>query len=130
MLAPSVAARKQLNPVKEIDLLRLAGGIGGPVYGLSAFVLLGFGLGLVENGASPWSFDAFFVQYGLGAWLFSALVGLLYYDREFAGIEAAAERRPDDAEVRKRLRRYYRLGAFDSLVLVSAVFVMATKSFL
>ena len=127
LIALSIAARRQSDPAKEVDLVRLAGKVGGPVYGLAAWVLLGFGIGLVENGASPWSFDNFFVQFGLGAWLFSALVGVLYYSRELKGIEAAAGRGPGDPEVRMRLQRYYRVGMLDSLVLLAAVFVMATK---
>jgi uncharacterized membrane protein len=130
LIALSVAARKQGDPAKEVDLVRFAGRIGGPVYGLAAWVLLGFGIGLVENGASPWSFDNFFVQFGLGAWLFSGLVGGLYYGHELKGIEAAAERGPADPEVRMRLQRYYRVGTLDSLVLLAAVFVMSTKPFL
>ena len=124
----SMAARRQQQPAKEVDLALLAGKIGGPVYGLSAWVLLGFGFALVEN--RDWGYDDFFVQFGLAAWLFSAVVGMLYYSREIKGLAAAYERGPDDLEVRMRLTRFYRVGALDSLVLVGAVFVMSAKPWL
>lgn len=124
----SMFARRQADPAKEVDFALLAGKVGGPVYGLSSFVLLGFGFALVENG--NWGYDHFFVQYGLAVWLFSTVLGIFYYSRELKGIAAAFERGPDDPEVRMRLTRFYRVGALDSLVLVSAVFVMAAKPWL
>ena len=124
----SMFARRQGDPAKEVDFVRLAGQVGGPVYGLSAFVLLGFGFALVENG--NWGYDRFFVQFGLAAWLFSAALGILYYSREIKGLTTAYERGPEDLEVRMRLTRFYRVGALDSLVLLGAVFVMSAKPWL
>lgn len=124
----SMFARRQQETAKEVDFALLAGKVGGPVYGLSALVLLGFGFALVENG--NWGYDRFFVQFGLAAWLFSMVVGIFYYSRELKGLAAAYERGPEDIEVRMRLTRFYRVGALDSLVLITAVFVMAAKPWL
>lgn len=123
-----VAARKTSDPAQELVLVRLAGKIGGPFFGLAGMVLLGFGIALVEKG--NWSYDTFFVQFGFGVWAFSTLTGILYYGLEQRGIDAAAARSPDDPEVRRRLSRYYLVGMLDALVLVAAIFVMATKPFL
>jgi uncharacterized membrane protein len=127
LLLLSIAARKQRDTPEEIKLVVLAGKIGGPVYGSASWVLLGLGFALVENG--NWGYDQFFIQFGLAAWLFSTLIGILYYSREIKGLEAASERGPDDPEVRMRLNRYYRVGTIDALVLFVAVFVMTTKPF-
>ena len=124
----SMAARRQGETAKEVDFALLAGKIGGPVYGLSSFLLLGFGFALVENG--NWGYDRFFVQFGLAAWLFSAVLGIFYYSRELKGLAAAYERGPEDLEVRMRLTRFYRVGALDVAVLIAAVFVMSAKPWL
>jgi hypothetical protein len=125
--ALSIAARNRSDPAQELALVRLGGKIGGPFFGAFGFVLLGFGIALVERG--NWSYDRFFVQFGFGAWAFSALTGIFYYGWEQKGLDAAAAR-GDSSEVRRRLERYYWVGRLDGLVLVAAVFVMTAKPWL
>ncbi|HKP19240.1 MAG TPA: hypothetical protein VJT84_12225 [Gaiellaceae bacterium] len=126
--ALAIAARRAAGTPQELELVRLAGKIGGPFFGVAGLALIGFGIALVENG--NWGYDKFFVQFGFGAWAFSTLVGIFYYGREQKGIEATLARGADDPEVRRRLNRYYLVGRLDALVLVVAVFVMATKPWL
>jgi hypothetical protein len=128
LTALSIAARRQGDPAVELGLVRLASRIGGPFFGLSAWILLGFGFGLVENGG--WGYDHFFIEFGFGAWAFAVAVGALYYSREFRAIDAASTRGPDDLEVHMRLHRYYRIGMLNTVVVLAAVFVMATKPWL
>jgi uncharacterized membrane protein len=124
LIALAVAARAQRDPAQELTFVRLAGKIGGPFFGLAGLALIGFGIALVENG--NWGYDHFFIQYGFAAWGFSTLTGIFYYQTELKGIEAA-DAGGDDREVRRRLNRYYAVGRVDTLVLVVALFVMATK---
>lgn len=124
LVALSVAARAQRDPAQELALVRLGGKIGGPLFGFAGLALIGFGIGLVENG--NWGYDHFFVQFGFGAWAFSTLTGIFYYQTEQRGLDAATER-GDDADVRRRLNRYYRVGRLDTAVLAAGVFVMTTK---
>jgi uncharacterized membrane protein len=128
LFALAVAGRRQSDPEQELVLIRLAGKIGGPFFGFAGFALIGFGIALVENG--NWGYDKFFIDFGFGIWAFSTLVGTFYYGNAQKGIEAAAERGPDDPELRMRLDRYYLVGRLDTLGLVAAVFVMATKPWL
>jgi uncharacterized membrane protein len=128
LIALSMAARRQRDPEQEIDLVMFAGKIGGPVYGAASWILLGFGFALVQNG--HWGYDQFFVQFGLAVWLFSTVLGIVYYSREVKGLEAAAARGADDPEARMRLNRYYRVGTIDAAVLLAAVFVMSAKPWL
>lgn len=127
LAALAIAARKQDDPAQELALVRLGGKIGGPFFGVSGLVLLGFGFALVAEG--DWDWGEAFVIWGFAAWAFSLLTGIFYYGMEQRGLDAAAER-GDDAEVRRRLNRYYMVGRIDSLVLVSAVFAMSAKPFL
>jgi uncharacterized membrane protein len=127
LVALSLAARRQTDQAGEIALVRLAGSIGGPFFGSAALVLIGFGIALVEKG--HWGYDKAFITWGFVVWGFSTVTGIFYYGRAQKGIEAAAGR-GDDAEVRRRLDRYYLVSRLDALVLVSAVFAMAAKPFL
>jgi hypothetical protein len=126
--ALAIAGRSAADVSQELGLVRLAGKIGGPFFGFAGLALIGFGIALVENG--NWGYDTFFVQFGFGAWAFSTLVGIFYYGREQKGLDAAAARSLDDPEIRRRLNRYYLVGRLDTLVLVAAIFVMATKPWL
>ena len=128
LTALSFAARRQRDPEQEIDIVVLAGKLGGPVYGAASWILLGFGFALVQNG--DWGYDRFFVQFGLAAWVFSTVIGIFYYSREVKGLEAAAARGADDPEARMRLNRYYRVGTIDSAVLLAAISVMSAKPWL
>jgi uncharacterized membrane protein len=126
LVALSIAARRQSDPTQELALVRLGGKIGGPFFGFAGLALIGFGIALVQNG--HWHYDRFFVEFGFGAWAFSTVTGIVYYGLEQKGLDAAAER-GDTAEVRRMLERYYWVGRLDTLVLVAAIFVMATKPF-
>jgi uncharacterized membrane protein len=127
LFALSIAARAQRDPAQEIAFLRLAGKIGGPLFGSAGFALIGFGIALVENG--DWGYDHFFITFGFGIWALSTLLGIVFYGSQQKRIDAALER-GEDAAVRRQLDRYYWVGRLDLLGLVSAVFVMATKPFL
>ena len=50
LAALAIAARRQSNRDNELVLVRLGTAIGGPFFGASGLVLLGFGIALVENG--------------------------------------------------------------------------------
>ena len=125
LIALSVAAKKS-SPEQELSLVRLGTSIGGPFFGFAGLALIGFGIALVENG--HWGYDTFFVEFGFGAWAFSALVGIFYYESERKRMDAA-EARGDGAEVRRLLDRFHWVGRLDGLVLIVAIFVMAAKPF-
>jgi uncharacterized membrane protein len=127
LVALSLAARRQSDQAGEIALVRLAGTIGGPFFGTAGLVLIGFGIALVEKG--NWSYDKAFITWGFVVWGVSTVTGIFFYGREQKAIEAAAGR-GDDAEVRRRLNRYYLVGRLDALVLASAVFAMTAKPWL
>jgi uncharacterized membrane protein len=127
LAALAMAARRQSNQDNELALVRLGTTIGGPFFGASGLVLLGFGIALVEKG--NWGWDQAFVIWGLCAWAFSTFTGIGFYRRQQGRIEAARAR-GDNAAVRRALDVYYRVGRIDVLVLVSAVFAMATKPWL
>jgi uncharacterized membrane protein len=128
LFALGTAASRLRDPEKQLTLLRLSNVIGGPMFGISALVLLGFGIGLVENG--NWGYDRFFVQWGIGAFAVSSLIGVLFYGAQTKKIEAAAERGLNDPEFQLRVRRYSRVGTLDMLLLMATMFVMTAKPFL
>jgi uncharacterized membrane protein len=127
LFALAIAARKTSDPAHELALIRLAGKIGGPFFGISGFALLGFGIGLVENG--NWGYDHVFIEWGFAVWAFSTLLGIVFYSRQEKRLDAA-EAKGGAAALRRQLDRYYWVGRVDALSLVSAVFVMATKPWL
>jgi uncharacterized membrane protein len=115
------------EPTQLLGLMQQVGPIGGPVFGAAGLVLVGFGFGLTEKG--NWGYDEFFVQYGIAAWLVSTLIGAIYYGRAGKKIgETVAARGPEAAV--PALRRYFRVGLTDTLILLSALFVMSAKPLL
>jgi uncharacterized membrane protein len=92
----------------------------------ASFATLIFGILLVIDG--PWSFDYLWVTLGLLGWLASFGVGITYFRTEGEKIAAlAAERGPDDPEIRARIRRLNIVDRLEILILFLVVADMVIK---
>ena len=68
------------NPAEMASVARKAALIGQRLFTPLAFIVLGFGFGLVENG--HWGYDQFFVIFSLAGWAASALIGMFFLGPE------------------------------------------------
>jgi len=125
----AILTLRQNTPAETASFARKAGLIGERFFTPLSFVVLGFGFGLIENG--HWGYDQFFVQFALGAWAVSALVGMFFLGPESKKLgELMPQRPPEDPEVQYRIRRILLIVRLDVLLLLASVFVMTTKPFL
>lgn len=127
LAALALAAKRATDQETELAFVRLGGKIGGPFFGTSGLVLLGFGIALVQKG--NWDWSEAFVIWGLCAFAFSMFTGIAFYGMQLKRIERAAEHGNQEG-MRKALNVYYRVGRIDTLVLISAVFAMTAKPWL
>lgn len=116
------------NPAEMASVARKAALIGQRLFTPLAFIVLGFGFALVENG--NWGYDHFFVIFSLAGWAASALIGMLFLGPEAAKLgKLMPTRPPDDSEIQERIRRILLVARIDVVVLLAVVFVMTVKPF-
>jgi uncharacterized membrane protein len=123
--------QRQNSPEEMASLARKAALIGERVYTPLSLLVLAFGFGLMENDFSPWTYDQFFVIFGLVGWGISAATGALFLGPEAKRLGKLAPTRPaDDPEVQARIRRILLVLRVDTVLLLAIVFVMTAKPFL
>jgi uncharacterized membrane protein len=122
---------RQNDPAEAASFARKAGLIGERFFTPMSLIVLAFGFGLMENSASPWSYDQFFVIFALAGWAASTLIGVLFLGPETKKLgKLMPTRPPDDPEIQYRIRRILTIARIDAVLLLAIVFVMTAKPFL
>jgi uncharacterized membrane protein len=122
---------RQNTPAEMASFARKAGLIGERFYTPMSFIVLAFGFGLMENSASPWTYDQFFVIFAFAGWAASTLIGVLFLGPEAKKLgKLMPTRPPDDPEIQYRIRRILMIARIDVVLLLAIVFVMTAKPFL
>ena len=122
---------RQNDPAEAASFARKAGLIGERFFTPMSLIVLAFGFGLMENSASPWTYDQFFVIFALAGWAASTLIGVLFLGPEAKKLgKLMPTRPPDDPEIQYRIRRILMIARIDAILLVAIVFVMTAKPFL
>jgi uncharacterized membrane protein len=108
---------------------RVAEWTGEKVFTPAAFVVLGFGFALVQDG--PWEYGDFFVVFALAGWAFSALTGIVVLSPWVKKLnKLAADLGPEHPETQARLRAILNVARADALLLLLITADMAAKPFL
>ena len=127
----AILTRRQDTAEEMASLARKAALIGERLYTPLSLLVLAFGFGLMENGLSPWTYDQFFVIFGLAGWGVSAAAGAFFLGPEAKRLGKLMPTRPaDDPEVQARIRRILLILRVDNVLLLAIVFVMTAKPFL
>jgi len=105
---------------------KLGAWIGTRVYTPALFVVLAFGIAVVEKGG--WGWGQVWIDFALGGWAVAAGVGVLFVGPELGRIdEAATEFGPQSEQVARRVRRLFTVFRFDTVLLVLIVLDMTLK---
>lgn len=102
--------------------------VGTRIYTPALFVVLGFGIALVQKG--HWGWSTFWVDFALAGWAVAAAVGVGFVGPELGRIDkAAVEHGPESAEVARRVKRLFAIFRFDTALLVLIVLDMVARPF-
>jgi uncharacterized membrane protein len=127
----AILIQRQNTPEELASFSRKAALIGERVYTPLSLLVLAFGFGLMENDFSPWTYDQFFVIFGLAGWGVSAATGAFFLGPEAKRLGKLVPTRPaDDPEIQARIRRILLILRVDTVLLLAIVFVMTAKPFL
>ena len=111
-----------------LQIGRLADQVASKLFPLMSFVVLGFGIGMTENGSIP--YNQFWLIFGLIAWGLSAATGILFLGPEAKRLNKAAEEHgPKSPQVQARLRRILLVARVDVALMFLIVFDMVAKPF-
>jgi uncharacterized membrane protein len=109
-----------------IGFNRRAVSVGNRLYAPAAVVLLIAGILLVEEVGYEWS--ATWVTLGVLGWIFSFLVGILFYPREIGKIDAAVDSDGlSPAAAAASIRRVLLVNSVELMILLLVVVDMAVK---
>ncbi len=124
-LVALVAQRANDMPML-MSLGKQAAFLGERIFTPASFVVLGFGIALVEK--ADWGWSVFWIDFALVAWTASALVGIFYLSPAAKRLNAlVAEHGPDDPRVRQTIDRIIGVARFDVVMLLLIVVDMAAK---
>jgi hypothetical protein len=102
--------------------------VAGRLFPILSFVVLGFGIGMIENLSLAW--DQFWIVFGLVAWGLSAATGILFLGPEAKRLNAvAAEHGPKSPQAQARLRKILLVARVDVALLFVIVLDMVAKPF-
>jgi len=127
----ALRTRRAGDPLQMVHIAKQAEWVGTRIFTPLSLLLLAFGFGMMENGASPWSYGDFWVDFGLGVWGASFLIGAGFLGPESGRLaKVLASRGAEDPEVRRRIDRILLVVRLDEALLLLAVFDMTAKPFL
>ena len=107
---------------------RMGAWIGTRVYTPTLFVVIGFGIALMQKANTDWG--QFWVIFGLVGWAIAATVGLTFVGPELGRIDVAARTHgPQSEEVMRRVKRLFIIFRFDTALLILIVLDMSAKPF-
>jgi hypothetical protein len=93
-----------------------------------SFVVLGFGIGMIEN--LNWGWNHFWIVFGLIAWALSAATGILFLGPEAKRPNAvAAEHGPKSPRAQGRLRWILLVARVEMALMFVIVLDMVAKPF-
>lgn len=122
----ALVAQRANDAPQLLAIARQAAFLGEKVFGPASFVVLGFGIAMVEK--AHWGWGSFWIDFGLAVWALSAAVGLGYLSPAAKKLTTLlAERGPDDPAVRPALDRIIAVARFDVVMLILIVIDMAAK---
>ena len=102
--------------------------VAGRLFPIMSFVVLGFGIGMIENVSL--GYDQFWIIFGLVAWALSAATGIFFIGPEAKRLNAvAAVHGPKSPQAQARLRRILLVARVDVAVLFVIVLDMVAKPF-
>jgi uncharacterized membrane protein len=102
--------------------------VAGRLFPILSFVVLGFGIGMIEHVSLGW--DQFWIVFGLVAWALSAATGILFLGPEAKRLNAVAtEHGPKSPQAQARLRRILLVARVDVALLFVIVLDMVAKPF-
>jgi uncharacterized membrane protein len=100
--------------------------IGTRVYTPALFVVLAFGIALVQKGG--WGWGTTWIDIAIAGWAIATAVGVLFVGPELGRIDKAAmELGPQSDEVARRVRRLFAVFRFDTALLILIVLDMTLK---
>lgn len=119
------------DPIRLAQFGRVAGLVGERLLTpLSVLVLL-FGVGLIENGASPWEWDMTFVSISLLGWVAAFLLGSVWTRGQAAKLRRTIATEGPGAPAAQGIIRRVIVGArANAALLLFVVFVMTAKPWL
>ena len=102
--------------------------VAGRLFPIMSFVVLGFGIGMIEN--LNWGWNQFWIVFGLIAWALSAATGIFFLGPEAKRLNAvAAEHGPKSSQAQARLRRILLVARVDVALMFVIVLDMVAKPF-
>jgi uncharacterized membrane protein len=108
------------------ELGKMGGWIGTRIYTPTLFFAFGFGAALIAKAGYSW--DEFWVLFGIVGWSIAATIGITFIGPELGRIgQAAATHGPDSAEVARRVKRLFTIFRFDTALLSLIVIDMVAK---
>lgn len=126
MLRVQSSRAKGLDPERAAALATETSEVGTKLLMPASILLLVAGLWTAFEGG--YGLEPLWVKLGLFIYVVSAVAGAVFLGPLYKQVgELQAERGPEDAEVRSRLRRISTLSWVDLGLLVLAVFVMVVK---
>ena len=102
--------------------------VAGRLFPIMSFVVLGFGIGMIEN--LNWGWDHFWIVFGLIAWALSAATGIVVLGPEAKRLNTvAAEQGSKSPQAQARLRRILLVARVDVALMFVIVLDMVAKPF-
>ena len=122
----ALVAQRADDTQQLISLGKQASFLGEKVFGPASFVVLGFGIAMVEK--AGWDWGTFWIDFALVLWAVSAAVGLGYLSPAAKRLTRLLETEgPDASGVRPALDRIIGVARFDVVMLLLIVVDMAAK---
>lgn len=116
------------DPVRLAQFGRVAGLVGERLLTTMSVLVLLFGVGLMENGASPWEWDMTFISISLLGWIAAFLLGSIWTRAQSASLRRVlAASGPGAPEAQVIIRRVVIGARLNAVLLLFVVFVMTAK---
>ncbi|HET7045137.1 MAG TPA: DUF2269 family protein [Gaiellaceae bacterium] len=122
----ALVAQRENDTQQLLALGKQAAFLGEKIFTPASFVVLAFGIAMVEK--VDWGWGTFWVDFALVVWALSTAIGVGYLAPVSKKLTALlAEKGPDDPEVRPLLDRLIGVARFDVVMLILIVIDMAAK---
>ncbi|HET8606326.1 MAG TPA: DUF2269 family protein [Gaiellaceae bacterium] len=126
MTVYALVAQRANDTPTLLALGKQAAFLGEKIFGPASFVVLGFGIAMVEK--AGWGWGSFWIDFALAVWALSAAIGIGYLSPASKKLtQLMAERGPDDPGIRPALDRIVGVARFDVVMLLLIVIDMAAK---
>lgn len=128
LMALALRADRAIDNAELAVIGRQAEWVGTRVFTPASFVVLGFGIAMIEKGGHDWG--QFWVLFALVGWAISAATGILFLGPKTKILGQLYETRgPDDPDFLRQLRTVLTIARFDAVLLLLIVVDMTAKPF-